>query len=359
MAFYLNGDSKKAAREWERLAQKNDADALFNLGQVYRIGAGATPDSRKAEEYYRRAAALGHAPAMRELGQLYLFSGLTPESRAEGLALLAAAAAAGDARAAYLLGVLYFGGDVVSPEPVRAYAWTLLAVEAGLPEAAQTEAALRRALSDADRARAFALSPTLVTGKPASAPFGLLVGEQPTLRREAATKGAEKTLAAPTESGGVEATPLIPLAHEPKAETGIVGEAAAAATAPTASAGETAPPIGENETAADGGAVEAPSRDLGAPDSPLVDAEGFGGSWSIQLASFRTPEKADAEWKDLVRRHADVLASATRKIIRFDLGEELGVRYRLRAGPYATKAEAEAACAALLEAGGGCLVVAP
>jgi uncharacterized protein len=359
MAYHLNGDSKKAIREWERLAKKNDPDALFNLGQVYRLGLGVNADSSKAEAYFRRAAELGHTPAKRELGALELFQNPQPRNRQPALALLKDAAGSGDAKAEYLLGVLYFGGDMLEPDSVRAYAWTLLALEGGWPDAAQSEAAMRRALSDAEIAEAFDRSRTFITGEPVAAPYGLLIGEQPAPHRAASVAAEAPPMEPAPESGGVEETTLIPPAAEPEAATTVVGEAAPVESAPGPAAAETEAPsatMAEAETQAE---AAAPAHDLGDPNSPLVDAEGFAGSWSIQLASFRTPEKADAEWRDLRKRHADIFAQLSAKIIRSDLGEDLGVRYRLRAGPFAGKDEAAAACTALKEAGVGCLVVGP
>ena len=369
MAFYLNGEAKKALRDWEQLAGKKNADALFNLGQVYRLGQGAPSDERKAEGYYRRAADLGHTPAIRELGTLYIFRGQTPDSRAQGVALLENAAARGDARAEYVLGVLYFGGDLAARDPVRAYAWTLLALDGGLSEVAQSEAAQRRALSETELARALELSRTLLTGELEPARFGLLIGEMPAPRRAAAGRqpaGVETApLAVPdaTEGGGASAQASdLALPEEKPARTELaeaVGHAEALATPPSPLSSSASPPEGESASESGEALVETPKRDLGAPDSPLVSPEGFAGSWSIQLASFRTPEKADAEWRDLLIRHAGILSGATRKIIRSDLGEGLGVRYRLRAGPFAAKADAEAACAQLGEAGESCLVIRP
>ncbi|HXV74415.1 MAG TPA: SPOR domain-containing protein, partial [Sphingomonadales bacterium] len=288
----------------------------------------------------------------RELGHIYLFGNPKPENLANGLAWIERAAGNGDARAAYIMGVLLFAGDKVPPDPVRAYAWTRLALEAGLSEAAPSEAAMRRALENAEADAAYLLARTLVTGAPNAAPFGLLVGEQAVLTLAAA---------APAEDAGIEESPLVALTEEPAAEIQVVGSAEVLATSPGESAVEIRQPETgtETETGTMSEAEEKPRRDLGDPESPLVDAEEFTGSWSVQLASFRTPEKAEAEWNDLRRRHPGVLGNVTRKILRFDPGGELGVRYRLRAGPFAARAEAEAVCAALAESKSPCLVIGP
>ena len=99
--------------------------------------------------------------------------------------------------------------------------------------------------------------------------------------------------------------------------------------------------------------------DLGDPDSPLVDTEGFGSVWSLQLTSFRKPENAEAHWRDLMRDHGALFAGLQKKILRFDLGPEKGVYYRLRVGPFADKAAADLKCRELTENELGCLVIWP
>jgi TPR repeat protein len=51
-------------------AAKGDPDALFNMGQAYKLGRGVPLDKAKAEDFYRRAADKGHAPAQSNLGIL-------------------------------------------------------------------------------------------------------------------------------------------------------------------------------------------------------------------------------------------------------------------------------------------------
>lgn len=67
---YARGDYKTAIDEWLPYAANSDPRALFNLGQMYRLGLGADKDLVKAEQYYRRAAELGHVGAQANLGSM-------------------------------------------------------------------------------------------------------------------------------------------------------------------------------------------------------------------------------------------------------------------------------------------------
>ena len=70
---YKNGDYQMAMEEWLPYAAMGDANALFNLGQMYRLGKGVPVDYEMAEYYYERAAEKGHTGAQGNLGTLYYF----------------------------------------------------------------------------------------------------------------------------------------------------------------------------------------------------------------------------------------------------------------------------------------------
>ena len=70
MAFN-RGNYSKARAIWSRLAAKEDAEALCNLGRMYEIGAGVKQDFEKAANLYRRAALKANPYALGNLGVLY------------------------------------------------------------------------------------------------------------------------------------------------------------------------------------------------------------------------------------------------------------------------------------------------
>src|SRR3712207_2540369 len=101
---YVAGDYKGALIEWLPYAARGDADALFNIGQLYKLGRGVPKDDAMAIDYYRKDAAKGHIPAASNLGTLLYRSG----DKAAAVRFWQQAAAKGDARAQHMLGVLHF-----------------------------------------------------------------------------------------------------------------------------------------------------------------------------------------------------------------------------------------------------------
>src|SRR3569832_1913513 len=69
---WSRGDYTAAVHEWEGPAAAGDADAMFNLGQAYRLGRGVPTDLKRAEQLYADAAAKGHLQAADTYG-LMLF----------------------------------------------------------------------------------------------------------------------------------------------------------------------------------------------------------------------------------------------------------------------------------------------
>ena len=67
----------------------------------------------------------------------------------------------------------------------------------------------------------------------------------------------------------------------------------------------------------------------------------------VHLSSFRTPERARRNWKDLRVEHGDLLDGLGARIARVDLGDDIGVFFQLRAGPIADEDAALALCSEL------------
>ncbi len=105
-------------------------------------------------------------------------------------------------------------------------------------------------------------------------------------------------------------------------------------------------------------AAEAPAEtQVAAVPSPAPVAAASGG-FHIQLASVLSEQAAQAEWKRVSSKNKDLLGAYKPLITKADLGER-GVFFRLRAGPLADKAAADALCASLEEAKVGCIVIKP
>lgn len=169
---YEDGDYAAALAAWQPLAAAGDPHALFNLGQMYRLGRGVKADISQAETYYRLAAEKGHVGAQANLGTLYYFAKPGGPYVADAIKWWEQAALGGDQRARYLLGVTYFNGKEAPRDPVKAYGWMRLAAESGLTEAVDAEKTMIRALSVEELAagHAFAKAVTAQTAPAEQSP---------------------------------------------------------------------------------------------------------------------------------------------------------------------------------------------
>jgi cell division septation protein DedD len=94
------------------------------------------------------------------------------------------------------------------------------------------------------------------------------------------------------------------------------------------------------------------------PAAPKTQPSATSGSYLIQLGAFGDDAGANRAWKTLQGKFGSVLGDLSPNIQTADLGAK-GVYHRLRAGPFSTRAAADAACASLKAQKQGCLVVAP
>ncbi len=327
VAAYNAGDYKKAIDEWMPDAAKNDPAALFNLGQVYRLGKGVKPDVRVAESYYERAAELGHVPAQGNLASLYLDRKGQLFAPKKGIEWLKKAAYRGNTLSRYMLGVVYFNGEFVPQDSVEAYAWIRLAAQQGFPDAVKAEQTVESQMSMQEIAR----------GKEREA--AIVKESDDTVAAAAAEHSSrpEQQPVAPQTEQVAEAAPVSTPASEwvPPDERGTAAAPARPARVQTAPVREATPP------------PPPPSAERAGADTAL---SGFG----IQLASLRSEDAAEAMWASVTAAHPDLLGGLKRFVERADLGEK-GVYYRLQAGTLASYGDAQALCAKLKDSGVGCL----
>ncbi len=168
---WQRADYSAAVAIWRPLAEADDADAAFNLGQAYRLGRGVPTNLAIAQSWLERAARKGHVDAQTTLGLLLFDTG----NRVGGLRWLKLAAEAGEPRALLLYGTALFNGDSVVRDPVRAYAYVSRAAAQGLAPAKTTLAEMDQILPLEDRRKGVALALTMATpaksvpSKPATA----------------------------------------------------------------------------------------------------------------------------------------------------------------------------------------------
>jgi uncharacterized protein len=164
--FYQAGDYNSAIAEWLPHAAQNDPAALFNLGQVYRLGRGVKADQAVAAQYYERSARYGHVSAMTNLAGIYYFSKGDLQDRKAAVMWWETAARAGDARARYMLGILYFNGEQVARDWPRAFALTQIAADEGIQEARSSLVDMRKHLTAEDISASDRLRQQMAPGVP-------------------------------------------------------------------------------------------------------------------------------------------------------------------------------------------------
>lgn len=117
------------------LAEKNDADAQYELAEAYRTGAVVPENQKEALHWYRAAAELGLADAQNNLGAMYL-SGLgTDKNPTDAVYWYKKAAEQLQIQAQFNLGMLYLLGTGVDQSDESAVYWLHAAAEQGDLEA--------------------------------------------------------------------------------------------------------------------------------------------------------------------------------------------------------------------------------
>ncbi len=315
---WTSGDYATAVKAWQSPAAKGDADALFNMGQAYKLGRGVPKDLVKAEEFYSKAARLGHVRAADNYGILLFQTG----RQKEALPWLETSADRGEPRAMYVLGVAAFNGDFAAKDWVRAYALMTRAAGTGLAQAVTSLATMNESIPLAQRQMGASLAADL--------------------ERKAEEQRARQLAAADL---GTPAAPPAPRAAVAPLKTVDLPPAMIGGgeeTAPDAQTAAAPPPPRKVAT------TKPPAPKPPAP-KPAVSTSASEGSWRIQLGAFGQKANADALWAK-VRGRPELAGHS-----RIDLGAPVT---RLLAGGF-SKASAERACGALKAGGFACLLVAP
>lgn len=327
------GNYETAVKAWQGPAAKNDPDALFNLGQAYKLGRGVDKDLVKAEAYYGKAARLGHVAAADNYGIL-LFQ--TNRQQA-AMPWLQSAADRGEPRAMYVLGIASYNGDFAPKDWVRAYALITRAAAAGLPQATASLATMNQTIPLAQRQMGVSLASDL-DQKAADARGRELAAAD--LGGSTAPKPAPRAIEKVDIPPSAPSQPAQGYLPPPEAEAAPPPppKPVAAKPAPTKSAAPKA------ETAKPAAPKPAPAKPAATPSGG-----GGGGGYRIQLGAFGVKANADALWAR-VRSRPEIAGHP-----RQDLP---GTVSRLLATGY-SETGAERACAALKAGGLACLVVAP
>lgn len=352
---WSKGDYSTAVREWEGPAAAGDSDAMFNLGQAYRLGRGVPADPRKAEVLYARAAAAGHVQAADTYGLMLFQDG----RREAALPYLEAAAKRGDPRSQYLLGIAHFNGDIVGKDWVRAYALLINANAQGLTQAAPALAQMDEFIPLAQRQQAAGLAVQMRSDADAergralaAADLGAGVASPAPVPTQVQTAAAQTAASSPRVPRSIETTgvsPSVAAARVAVAEAGNAtgmespADAGASFAGPRAAPTPTPTPMPTRAAAPVVVATSAPTRPVTVPQAATAS-----GPWQVQLGAFGVPGNAERLWTQLSGRSE----LAGRKKLLVPAGRVT----KLLAGGYPTKAAADDACRSLKRSGQDCIV---
>ena len=141
LAAYKPSQYLTAVAEFTALAEKGDAAAQNNLGNMYYSGLGVAQNDEKAIKWLRPAAEAGIVEAQYTLGCLYNFGRRSIEDDAEAAKWYRLAAEAGHVESQYRLAIIYEEDGYVEEIPTdrakwrknsaKAAKWFRLAAKAG------------------------------------------------------------------------------------------------------------------------------------------------------------------------------------------------------------------------------------
>ena len=363
---WSRGDYSAAVREWEGPAAAGDPDAMFNLGQAYRLGRGVVANTARAEALYARAAAAGHVQAADTYGLMLFQDG----RREAALPYIKDAALRGDPRAQYLLGIAYFNGDLVEKDWIKAYALTMLASGAGLQQAVPAIAEMDKVIPLEQRQQAAGLAVELRQQAEAARNSALVDAELDA--RQPAGQEAPVEVAAVEPSNPVpRPIPTVAVSPSIAAARAAVAEASrATGTESPAEAGASfARPGGTQMAAVSQPVFQAPAPQPApesapepapvpapvpapeperTPEPSAAPAPAASGPWRVQLGAFSVSGNAEQLWTRLSGRAE--LAGRERLMI------PAGRVTKLQAGGFASRSAADAACRSLKQSGQDCLV---
>lgn len=141
---------REALKEFRPLAEKGDANAEVNLGNLYMRGLGVEQDYARAYHWYDKAARQGNVAGQAKLGLMHYYGLGVMEDHAAAAEWFLKAAEQGDPEAALVLGELYSKGDGVARQATEAYLWYAVAADLGKQDAQNRRIELLEEMSPAD-----------------------------------------------------------------------------------------------------------------------------------------------------------------------------------------------------------------
>ena len=131
-------------------AEAGDAEAQFDVGNMYEKGNGVAKDEAKAFEWYAKAAKQNHDKAAFEVGFAYLRGAGVSKDYDKAMTWLSTAADYNNVRAYYFLGTMYEKGSGVPVDLEKALRWYTRASKGGYAVAEERVIDVTAALRNSD-----------------------------------------------------------------------------------------------------------------------------------------------------------------------------------------------------------------
>ena len=129
------GNYEQALRLWLPIAEKDNAEAQYNLGILYMKGLGVEKNEKTAFIWYKRSAANGNTDAMYNLGMMYNQGRVIYRSPKDAVKWWKKSAELGNVAAQFNLGVVYAYGRSVKQSTTDALKWWKKAAQQGNKDA--------------------------------------------------------------------------------------------------------------------------------------------------------------------------------------------------------------------------------
>ncbi|MCW8902041.1 MAG: sel1 repeat family protein [Gammaproteobacteria bacterium] len=134
-ASFKAGNYEQALRLWLPIAEKDNADAQYNLGILYMKGLGVEKNEKTAFIWYKRSAANGNTDAMYNLGTMYNQGRVVIRSTKDAVKWWQKSAELGNAAGQFNLGVVYAYGRRVKQNTDEALKWWKKSAQQGNKDA--------------------------------------------------------------------------------------------------------------------------------------------------------------------------------------------------------------------------------
>lgn len=171
-------------------AEKGNADAQYDIGEMYEKGSGVATDAKKAFSWFEKSSNQGHVKAQFKVAYMY-YKGVGVESNVtKAHKIMEHPANEGNVRAQFYLGQMYEKGDGVKSDLDEAFTWYSRSSLGGYKPADEALSELKKSMADRSRkdeetaikglAKVMPSAPSTPTPKPSARPKAEKVDPTPT-----------------------------------------------------------------------------------------------------------------------------------------------------------------------------------